>query len=365
MSWKSGHGGNLWALLEESDLSADQVLDFSADLNPMGPPPNFKELLEAGCESVRWYPDPDYLEFREAAAGALGIDPANVLPGNGTADLIHLISRLYARSQAVVVAPTFTEYERAVAADGGHPMPWLLKEENGFAPPDLNESFPLEGSRLLFVCNPNNPTGTLWSRERLVALLELCRNAGITVVVDEAYLDLIEDAAGASAVSFIHRFPQLIVLRSLTKSFAVPGLRAGYLVAAEPMVGRLKSVQPPWSMNALSAALATGWIQRPEILAEARQALKEFRSTLWEGLKRIPGLRPFPSKANFFLCRITDPAWTNDRLAECLRRKGILIRICDDFTGLAPGRFIRLAVRRPEENERLLNVLKDCLGHAG
>ena len=354
------HGGNIWPLLEKGVHPAE-LLDFSVDLNPLGPPPGWEAVLREGLQEAALYPDPAYRDLRQAIAAAEGISPARLLPGNGTADLIHLITRWTKPARAAVVVPTFTEYERAVRADGGETVPCPLREENGFLP----ERFPDTGAQLLFLCNPNNPTGRIWPRDRLLEWLEACHRRSITAVVDEAYMDFVEEEQRVSAVRWLERFPRLIVLRSMTKSFAVPGLRLGYLAASERIVSELGGIQPPWPVNG-PAALAGRWLAgQTDYLEESRRSLRVFRRRLWEQLQELPGLRGVPSEANFFLCRLADPAWTAERLSAALAERGILIRTCGDFTGLEKGRFIRIAVRRPEQNERLLRALRAVFSHAG
>ena len=357
---RARHGGAIWPLLERG-ISPAEILDFSVDLNPLGPPPGWEQVLQEGLQEAALYPDPCYRDLRQAIAAAEGISPDRILPGNGTADLIHLITRWLKPKRAVVVVPTFTEYERAVRADGGEVLPYLLREEEGFLPGPAPET----DARLLFLCNPNNPTGRLWPRERLQEWLESCRRQGITTVVDEAYMDFVEDGPRFSAVQWLERFPRLIVLRSMTKSFAVPGLRLGYLAGSERIVSELGGIQPPWPVNG-PAALVGRWLAgRQGYLEESRGGVRVFRQSFQEQLKEFPGLRCLPSEANFILCRITDPAWDAQRLASAVAERGILIRTCDDFTGLEAGRFIRLAVRRPEQNERLSRALREVFSHAG
>jgi threonine-phosphate decarboxylase len=354
------HGGNIWPLLEKG-ISPAEILDFSVDLNPLGPPPGWEQVLREGLQEAALYPDPSYRDLRQAIAAVEGISPDRILPGNGTADLIHLITRWLKPSQAAVAVPTFTEYERAVRADGGEVVPCLLREEDGFLPGPAPET----RAQLLFLCNPNNPTGRLWPRDRLLEWLEHCRRQGITAVVDEAYMDFVEDGLRFSAVQWLDRFPRLIVLRSMTKSFAVPGLRLGYLTASERIVSELSGIQPPWPVNG-PAALAGRWLAgQQSYLEESRRSVRIFRQGLQEQLQGLPALSCIPSEANFILCRITDLAWDAGRLAAALAERGILVRTCGDFTGLEKERFIRVAVRRPEQNERLLRGLKEILGHAG
>ena len=360
---KAAHGGNIWSVLEKSALSRSQILDFSADLNPLGPPPGLEEVLRESWADGSLYPEPTYRNLRQALARFDGIDPARILPGNGTADLIHLITRWRKGKRAVVCVPTFTEYERAVLADGGEVSHWFLRSEDQFLP-----SFAPQpesgGADLLFLCNPNNPTGRLWPRARLLECLERWDRAGATAVVDEAYLGFVEGEATGSAVRWLERFPRLIVLRSMTKLFSVPGLRLGYLAASPECVAALGRIQPPWPVNGPAVSAGIWLTQQREYIEESRRAIRAARQTMAAELAKLPGLRPFPTEANFFLCRLISPSWTAARLAAELAERGILIRTGDDFTGLEPGRFFRVAVRRPEENRRLLAALREVMADA-
>ena len=371
----SSHGGNPWALLESPVGDPSAILDFSADLNPLGPPPTLQPLLLEAMSRAAWYPEPTYREFREAAGRVEGVEPDHILPGNGTADLIHLLSRWRAGRSVMVMTPTFTEYERAAAADGSTVVPWQAVEEEGFThrlPGPLGKE--VEGG-LLFLCNPNNPTGALWPEERLEELVGRAEQAGAVLVVDEAYMDFVEERYAYSLAPLAARSRGLVVLRSLTKVFCIPGLRAGYLVGSAELVRELRAIQTPWAMNAMAAHVGARLLaQKQEAdpplravsapsagighwVASTRRQVGAWRSSLEEGLRALGGIRPYPSAANFVLCRLSSPGESSRTLAVRLAGRGILIRVCDDFTGLAPGQFIRIAVRRPEETRRLLEAL--------
>ncbi len=345
----SPHGGNLWALTDIQGVSPLEILDFSADLNPFGPPPGLAEMLERIWPRLRWYPDPSYSDFCRAAGELHGLAPQCILPGNGTAELIHLIARFPAFDQGTVVVPTFTEYERALRIAGKKVIHRALGTDGDFE------------RGLVFLCNPNNPTGTLWPKKELVGLMEGAAPRGVTVVVDEAYMDLVEDGLRYSLAAEVERFDNLIVLRSLTKSFTLPGLRVGYLTASPSWVRGLAEQQPPWSMNALAAVLGPWLLRQHSFLSESRRKLSALRESLGQGLRALPGLQVCPSFANFFLCEQIGAGPTAGELSEALKERGILIRLCDDFVGLEAGRFFRVAIGRQQENDRLLAALKEIL----
>ncbi len=354
---KSGHGGNVWALSRARGIPPERILDFSADLNPWALNWVPTDVIQKAWAQVRHYPDPEYRCFRQAAADGEGVEPENILPGNGTADLIHLISRWRKGAHVLIPVPTFTEYARAVQADGGRVLRWTLPEEQEFSGADFPSFFREETVDLLFLCNPNNPTGRLWPRETLLECLKLCEQKGTLLVVDEAYIDLAPDEQRFSLAPCTVRSKSLVVLRSLTKSFGLPGLRLGYAVGHPDLVESLKELQPPWPLNTLGAEIGAWLLQALLPLSESRQKLASDRLELQRSLENL-GLRVFPSDANFLLCKTNSSV---SHLAQALEEKGILIRCCDDFGGLEPDRFFRVAVRTPEENQRLLDVLREVL----
>lgn len=361
------HGGNPRILLEENADPPSQLLDFSVDLNPLGPPDVWPDLLDR-LDHLRVYPEPSYRAFREAAARWEGMDPSQILPGNGTADLIHLISRWNRSGEVGVVVPTFTEYERAAQADRRRIRHAFLREEGGFLPDAVSGLPSLAAAGLVFLCNPNNPTGGIWAGGKLRQFIERCGREGTTVVVDEAYMEFVRDDLRCSAAGWVGHFPNLIVLRSLTKILALPGLRLGYLVACRELVEELRAIQPPWVMNSLAAWAGRElleWDGLAEFLTSARRATEIGRSFLEEGLGGL-GFQPVPSRANFILSEWNGANRSTADLARALIRAGILVRLCDDFTGLRTGRYMRFAVRGTQENRRLLSALaEEALPHAG
>ena len=355
------HGGNLWALPGRAADAHVEVLDFSADLNPLGPPPGIEPVLREAFGEIGVYPEPTYRALREVLARTEGVHPDQILPGNGTAELIHLVTRGRRAARAAVVVPTFTEYERAILADGGEVVPVHLREEEDFDPRALVDRQPFPTAPLVFLCNPNNPTGRLWPEGRLREQLERLHRVGADVVVDEAYMDFVRDGERYSAVGWIREFPRLMVLRSLTKSFTVPGLRIGYLVAAAQRVEALAQLQPPWPVNG-PAALVGRWLAAQRgFVDQCRRELAALRERMGSQLQGLPGVRLFPTDCNFFLCRLSGNGRMAADLAAALAERGIGIRVCDDFTGLEGGCFFRVAVRTQGQNDRLLVALQEAL----
>ena len=361
------HGGNPWAAARAQGRGARELLDFSVDLNPCGYPPSVRRLILEHLDDIQRYPDPSATAMREAIAASHGIAAAEILVGNGSAELIALLPRLFPAARAVVASPTFSEYAWAVEQAGGFVEHLCATETSAFHF-EWTESFwrrRLAAADAVFLCNPNNPTGALVPREQVWQLAGWCRDAGARLIVDEAFLDFVAQPASYSVAADIRRFDNLIVLRSFTKSFAIPGLRLGYLAASEPLVDILRAAQPPWPLNAFALAVGPALLQEHEHLEGSRREIAGLRRQLSEALGRLAGCYPYPSTTNFFLCRLAHPAPSSSELTDRLAGRGILIRNGDSFHGLEPGRFIRVAVRSQEDNARLVSALEEIVRHAG
>ena len=357
------HGGNPWALARALDRPVEQILDFSADLNPLGFPDVVRAVITESLAAIRHYPDPEALAFRRAVAEHHGVPLEQVWPGNGSAELIVTLTRLRPARRMVVVTPTFAEYAWAAAQAGAEVIAVPLAQDAGF-PLVLDEAAwrrALAGAGLVFVCNPNNPTGTLIPLQTLRTLAAWCAAAGARLVVDEAFMEFVEPAAQASLLGE----PRVVVLRSLTKLFAVPGLRLGYVVAAADVIEPLRAAQPPWPLNTFALAVGPALLAQSAFVARTRAFIREHRAALAQALRHVPGLTPLPSVANFVLCRLDHPVLTAAAVCERLAARGLLVRSGDGFTGLPPGRFLRIAVRAADEQALLVQALREVLRHAG
>ncbi len=343
------HGSLDLAELQGLGLRPDDVVDFSANLNPYGPSPAVREAVAKA--PLDRYPDRDCLELRAALAESLGVAPARILPGNGASELIWLAALAFVRpgSRVLVIDPTFCEYGRAARLMGGHVACWRAREETDFAVNSEEIADYLESLRpaVVFACNPNNPTGTFLPPEEIGAWAR--RYPQTLFVVDEAYLPF---AVGSpSALDFGEE--NVFVLRSMTKDFGLAGLRLGYAIGNEKMIGALRQVQPPWSVNVMAQAAGAAALRDSAHRQHSLEVLLQAKGELAAGLTRL-GLAPLPSAAHFFLVRVGDGA----AFRRALLRRGILARDCASF-GLPA--YVRIATRRPEENERLLAAVREVI----
>lgn len=351
------HGGNLRALAGAAGVRPDQLLDFSANINPLGLSPRVAEAIRVALPSVPHYPEPTASALGEALAAYHGLSPDQVLPANGSTELIYLLARALAPRRALILHPAFSEYEAALELVGARLGHELLDESHGFLP-DLPTLLPrLADPDLVILANPNNPAGSLIPKPTLLTLVAAAEAAGAVIVVDEAFIDFVEEA---SLKKEIEQFPHLLLLRSLTKCFALPGLRVGYALAGSQLLARLARWMAPWRVNALAEAAGIAALADREYQETTRLLVPRWREDFQARLQKFGQLRVFPGAANYLLVRILDPGLSAPVLTARLLKERIAIRDCASFRGLGAD-FVRLAVRRPEENALLSDALERCL----
>lgn len=345
------HGGLRTEELRAYGLHAGEVIDFSASVNPLGASPRAVAAL-LRVDYAR-YPDADCTELREAIAGATGVSAAEVLPGNGATQLLHLVVRLFVRQgqRPVVFAPTFGEFERACTLVGASPFPWHANPARGFRwnfankPGVLRRVLP----PLVYLCNPNNPTGVYTSQGDVRSLAEAL--TGGPVLLDESYAPFVADAWDAVPLM---RGGRVLLLRSMTKDYGLAGLRLGYLLARPEVVAAVRRLQPEWSVSAAAQAAGVAALQDAEHLRRGREVVAAGMRYLAGALAAL-GLAVEAGAANFLLAEVGDA--TAVRVA--LLRRGLAVRDCTSF-GLP--RHIRIAARSLPECEQLVRALGDVLG---
>jgi histidinol-phosphate aminotransferase len=341
------HGSPDYAELERLGLSPDEIADFSVNVNPYGPSLLVWEAIRR--TPVDRYPDREALALRRALAGRLACAPEQVVVGNGVTELLWAIALAFVRrgDRAFIVGPAFGEYRRAVSLMGGQVIEWVARPEDEFAVPQaLADTLRQVQPHLAFICNPNNPTGVLLPCEMLC---EWARAIPQTLfVVDEAYITFAREARSVATLT-----ENILVLRSMTKDYALAGLRLGYAVGSRVVIEALGRAIAPWNVNALAQAAGLAALADEEHVRRALARLAQDKEALVQGLRDL-GWNPLPSAAQFFLVEVGDgAAWRR----ELLRRK-ILVRDCASF-GLPA--YVRLSTRQSEENARLLAALREML----
>ncbi|MBL1174399.1 MAG: threonine-phosphate decarboxylase [Pantanalinema sp. GBBB05] len=349
------HGGNLaWASALANCLPG-AILDFSASINPLGLPASAIAAMQTHLSALCAYPDPSYFKLRSALGQFHHISPDWILPGNGSAELLTWAGRELAELDAVIVpTPAFGDYYRALQAFQATivPCPLSLTPEQTWV---SNEFAVTPTQRIgLLLNNPHNPTGIVQSP---AALLPLLNQFGL-VVVDEAFMDFLLPEQQQSLIEYVLDYPNLVVLRSLTKFYSLPGLRLGYAIAHPDRLRRWQQWRDPWSVNTLAAVVGETVVQDIAFQQQTWDWLIPARDQLWQGLAALPGLHPYPSAANFLLVRSQHSVI--DLQTQLLQRHQILIRDCLSFPELG-DHFFRVAVRTLSENQRLLVGLAEVL----
>jgi threonine-phosphate decarboxylase len=332
----AAHGGDVYRY-------GDGMVDFSANINPLGLPPGIKKAIYSNLDKILYYPDPAARNVGQKIAEYWGIAEDNILLGNGSAELIYLIFSCFRPKTTSIPIPTFSEYELAAKNVESKIRFLKLEEKEGFR---FKEN---PSCDILFLCNPNNPTGNL--------LFKNLKVAERLVVVDECFMDFLPDQKDHTSIWKAAKSRNLIVLRSFTKFFAIPGLRIGYLIGHREMVEKLRRYQPPWSTNCLAQIAAGLILNETGYIEKTHRLIEKERDFLFEQLAKIDGLKPYPSVANFLLVK-TKKGSLN--LKESLIKRQILIRNCSNFRGLS-DRYIRVAVRSHKENLQLLAGLAEVL----
>jgi len=340
------HGGINPAELKKMGIDPDKVLDFSVCTNPFMPPPGIREMM--GAMPIEQYPDSQAAELRERLSERLGIPAENILAGNGTTELIRLITLAYFRrnDSTIILEPTYGEYEIAGRIAGARTLRYRATGASNFTPKieEVVNLIKQRQPRAVFICNPNNPTGKYLSRRDIEKVMDNLRDG--LLILDEAYVAFAEEPW--NSLDLTGR-GNAVVLRSMTKDYGLPGLRLGYAVASREIIASLRTVLPPWNVNTIAQGVGTAVLKQDEYLKETLRKVQDAKRFLMEELDRM-GFKVLPSDAHYFLVKV-------GKATECQRallEKGILVRDCTSF-GLKE--YIRISPRTLPECGRLITAI--------
>ena len=357
---KFSHGGNLRDAQNKYGIRRKKIIDFSANINPSGLPPGIKRLIFRKINNIINYPDQDNRLLTGALSDKYSINTDNIIIGNGSNELIYLLLNSLSPQKVIIPAPSYSEYERASLAVGASCI-FLNILTGGKIDFDLkNISKDLDGTfKLIFICNPHNPTGKLWSREELEYIIKECQKTNTIVLVDEAFMAFIPDEEKYSAVELLRSYSNLAVLKSMTKIYAIPGLRLGYLLGSKVLISKMRSKQPNWQINSLAQDISPHLLRDNGYLSKSKVLVSRLKDQFYHELKEFEWIDPYYPSVNFILCRLKDTAIDSNRLGEYLvKNHSILIRDCSNFRGLDSS-YIRLAVKSRKENLKLIKCLKE------
>lgn len=352
-----GHGGDLRTASETFGIRQEDLLDFSANINPLGPPESVIQVLTEQMRTMVHYPDPAHRAYLMALGRRLGMDPDWLLAGNGAAECMALALLAVAPKKVGVIYPCFSEYEQLSRQIGAEVKGIEGKEERDFKPDDKELRSLFADCDLVFIGHPNNPTGIVYSRDELLRMARWSLETDTYLVVDEAFLDFLPIDQQMTLLPVLHQFPKCLIIRSMTKFYAIPGLRLGYAVGHPSLIRVMKGKQVTWSVNQFALLSGETCLGEEAYEQKTRDFICTERQYLVEEIQRHVGWRVWPGKANFLLIRLPESIRT-DELQRKLGRKGILIRSCAMYPGLTPHDF-RIAVRTRKENDRLLYALRE------
>jgi L-threonine-O-3-phosphate decarboxylase len=352
------HGAEVLVAAEESGFKPEEILDFSSSVNPLGPSKKAFEAAKKAFSQISAYPDSNSNELRQVIADHFGgISKGNVVVGNGSTELMYLFAECFMKKgdTAVIPAPTFGEYESAVRKTGE--VPKFVRSGKSFNVEAGVFEREMAGAKIVFLCNPNNPTSMLIPTETLRGIIERALEQDSLVFLDEDFLEFVEKEKALSMISNMGKYPNLFILRSFTKIFGLTGLRVGYGIANEEIINVLLCAKIPWNVNCLAQAAAVAALKDEEHLRVTRELIKKEKQRLLDELEKIKGFKVFPPDANFFFIDIRGSGLTATQLKNKLLSQGILIRDCTSFRGLDEY-YVRIAVKTTLENARLVEALK-------
>lgn len=343
------HGGNIYRAAGETGLPEGRIIDFSASINPLGISKKVKRALIKNIRYLINYPDPDATELRHHLSNHYHVSVDSVLCGNGSTELIYLIPRALKPEKVLIPQPTFSEYERACkAAQKSEVRSQKLREENDFEIETDSFIKAMKGCDMAFLCNPNNPTGRLLKRAAMLKIAAAAKKLRCYLVVDEAFIDF---CPKDSVVNEVCNNPYLIVLGSMTKFYALTGLRIGYGVFHQSVIKKIISYKEPWAVNTIAQRAGVVAMSDTEYRDETFSVMKEEKKFMEDGLGKLK-IEYIPSAVNYYLLRLSNAG----EVINSLRHKGILVRDCSNFAGLNRA-YIRIAVKSRRHNARLLKEL--------
>ena len=356
------HGSDLELVEAWYHIPREGIVCYSDNINPLGISPKLRASIAKKCDVVTRYPERNYETLRTAVSRYCGSEFEYTLVGSGATNLISRFIREVSPKKAVLISPSYSEYEREVGLVGGELILYPLKEENGFKPvlSELKEM--LEDSvDLLIFCNPNNPTGYAMHHKELRELFEHCKAHEIYCMVDETYVEFAPDIADITAIPLTKEYEKIYVMRGISKFFAAPGLRFGYAVTSdEALIGRINKAKDPWSINSIAEACVPDMLGDTAYIEETSHFINEERMRLCALLEKEPNVKVYPSEANFILLRIDKEGLTSADLFDAMIRDHMMIRDCSSFDGLGDDH-IRFNIRLKEENDRLLKKLLEIV----
>ncbi len=354
------HGGDLDEISRIYGIDKNKILNFSGNVNPLGLPESVKKAIAENTDSAINYPDVAYVSLRDSIAAYTGADREHILVGNGSTELISLFIKTISPKKAVIISPAYSEYLREVEISGGTAELFPLSEDEGFMlSMDKLKAVITEETDLLVICNPNNPTGTYLTCDRIRDILMHCQSTDTYVMIDETYVEFSDKEI--SAIPLAKTFGNLFVVRGTSKFFACPGLRLGYGICSDSdILDRINERKDPWSVNIFAEIGGRVMFTDKAFIEDTIELISSERKRMYTELRKFENLFVYDTQSNFFLCKILNGKITSARIFEELIKDNILIRDASDFPYLG-NRYLRFCILDKKSNTLLLNSLRKCL----
>lgn len=348
------HGSDLEKIEQYYGIKKEEITSFSANVNPLGISPALRRSLSEKINAITTYPDRDYVTLRRCIAEYAGTDYENIIVGNGSTELISLFIQIEHPGKAIVIGPTYSEYEREISLGGGTTLYYPLKESDGFL---LNTedfiSCLKDDIDLLVLCNPNNPTSTCITNKSMRVILDACKQHGIYVMIDETYVEFADQMNQITSVPLTNYYNNLIILRGTSKFFAAPGLRLGYAITGNrDLIKTINTRKNPWTINSLAVIAGEIMFQDEEYIRATKALISSERKRMYELFEKREDFRVYQPTANFMLVKILRNELTSQDLFDRAIRRRMMIRDCSTFPFL-DDKYIRFCFMEPEKNDEL------------
>lgn len=355
------HGGNIWSMSGDPSITGSNLIDFSINTNPLGFPEEINKIILDNIPYIKHYPDPECKYLRYNISEQLGINYKNIIAGNGSSELFYCSINTIKPSKILLLAPSFSEYEKASHASGASVSFIDYERQNSEFFIDIKKILKkLPQTDILIIGNPNNPTGSIINHETLMFIVKKAQENNCYIFIDEAFIDFMEDRKNISLIKNIAGNNNIIIFRSLTKIFSIPGLRLGYAVAHGNLVDKIRAHQPDWPVNIFAQSVGAELVKNEDFIRKTLKIVEQERHFLYSCISEIKSLKPYKSHANFLIIEILKTGLNSKILkSKLFSKNNILIRDCSNFRNLGNA-FFRIAVKTRAENEKLISALR-CL----
>ena len=353
------HGSDIEKVAKFYKIDKDSIINYSGNVNPLGLSQQLQEKLAANINLVTNYPDPDYFSLKESISQYMGTDTEYVLLGNGTTELIAHYIDYVNPDKALIIGPTYSEYEKKISSCDASVIYYPLHETNNFEIniPEIIDLCTREID-LVVLCNPNNPTASLITANELYPLFDHLKILGQHILIDETYMDFVQDAEKISAINLVEKYSNCIVLRSFSKFFSAPGLRLGYGITSDYQCHEsMEKQRHHWAINSLAAFAGSELMKDTHFIINSRHFIKNERERVNALLQSISALKVFPNNGNFFFIKIIDPNYTTAELFEYLIKKSLMIRDTASFPFLH-GEYFRFSLSTQKNNDLLIHEMQ-------